>query len=138
MSRLPLHALSGFVAAARSGNLTRAAEAQHVTVSALSHQIRGLEEHLGRRLFERGPRGVRLTADGERLLARIQPHLEALEAEVRPAAPRRDDVLTVSVLPSMASAWLVPRLGAFLAEHPQLQLNLLSDRKSTRLNSSHV
>ena len=71
MSRLPLHALSGFVAAARSGNLTRAAEAQHVTVSALSHQIRGLEEHLGRRLFERGPRGVRLTADGERLLARI-------------------------------------------------------------------
>ena len=129
MSRLPLHALSGFVAAARAGNLTRAAEAQHVTVSALSHQIRGLEEHLGRRLFERGPRGVRLTADGERLLARIQPHLEALEAEVRPAAPCRDDVLTVSVLPSMASAWLVPRLGAFLAEHPQLQLNLLSSER---------
>lgn len=129
MSRLPLHALVGFAAAARSGNLTRAAAAQHLTVSALSHQIRGLEERLGRRLFERGPRGVQLTADGSRLLARIGPHLEALEQELRPSAPCRDDVLTVSVLPSMASAWLVPRLGAFLAAHPQLQLNLLSSER---------
>ena len=79
MSRLPLHALTGFAAAARSGNLTRAAASQHLTVSALSHQVRQLEERLGQRLFERGPRGVKLTADGERLLARIGPHLDALE-----------------------------------------------------------
>ena len=71
MNRLPLHTLLGFAAAARSGNLTRAAESLHLTVSALSHQIRALEERMGRRLFVRGPRGVRLTADGERLLARI-------------------------------------------------------------------
>ena len=129
MSRLPLHALGGFAAAARSGNLTRAAEAQHLTVSALSHQIRGLEERLGQRLFVRGPRGVRLTADGERLLAKVGPHLDALAEAVRPAAARRDDVLTISVLPSLASAWLVPRLGAFLAAHPQLQLNLLSSER---------
>ena len=129
MSRLPLHALVGFAAAARSGNLTRAAEAQHLTVSALSHQIRALEERLGRRLFDRGPRGVTLTEDGARLLGSIGPHLDALERELRPAAPRRDDVLTVSVMPSMASAWLVPRLGEFLAAHPQLQLNLLSSER---------
>jgi LysR family glycine cleavage system transcriptional activator len=126
MSRLPLHALTGFAAAARSGNLTRAAAAQHLTVSALSHQIRGLEQRLGQRLFERGPRGVRLTPDGERLLARVGPHLDALAEAVRPATAGRGDVLTVSVLPSMASAWLVPRLGEFLAAHPALQLNLLS------------
>ena len=127
--RPPLHALGGFAAAARSGNLTRAAETLHLTVSALSHQIRALEEHLGRRLFDRGPRGVRLTADGERLLARIGPHLDALAQELRPFATRRDDVLTVSVMPSMASAWLVPRLGQFLAAHPQLELNLLSSER---------
>jgi LysR family glycine cleavage system transcriptional activator len=129
MQRLPLHTLLGFAAAARSGNLTRAAESLHLTVSALSHQIRALEERLGRRLFVRGPRGVRLTADGERLLARIGPHLDALAQELRPFAPRRDDVLTVSVMPSMASAWLVPRLGGFLAAHPQLELNLLSSER---------
>ncbi|RPE80096.1 LysR substrate-binding domain-containing protein [Vulcaniibacterium tengchongense] len=126
MSRPPLYALLGFAAAARNGNLTRAAESLHLTVSALSHQIRTLEERLGRRLFERGPRGVRLTADGERLWARVAPHLEALERALRPYGPRRDEVLTLSLMPSMASAWLVPRLGGFLARHPQLELNLLS------------
>ena len=129
MNRLPLHTLLGFAAAARSGTLPGPAESLHLTVSALSHQIRALEERLGRRLFVRGPRGVRLTADGERLLARIGPHLDALAQELRPFAPHREDVLTVSVMPSMASAWLVPRLGGFLAAHPQLELNLLSSER---------
>ncbi|GAB2628706.1 LysR substrate-binding domain-containing protein [Lysobacter erysipheiresistens] len=129
MSRPPLNTLLGFAAAARNGNLTRAAESMHLTVSALSHQIRALEERLGRRLFDRGSRGVCLTADGERLLAEVGPHLQALEQALRPFAPRRDEVLTVSVMPSMASAWLVPRLGRFLAAHPQLELNLLSSER---------
>jgi len=124
--RPPLHALQGFLAAARLGNLTHAAEAMHLTVSALSHQIRGLEQRLGRRLFERGPRGVRLTADGQRLVNRVAPHLDAIASALQPFAPRREDVLTVSVVPSMASAWLVPRLGAFLAAHPNVEINLLS------------
>jgi LysR family glycine cleavage system transcriptional activator len=126
MARPPLHALLGFAAAARVGNLTRAAESLHLTVSGLSHQIRALEERLGQRLFERGPRGVELTADGERLLSRIAPHLDALDHALRPYSPRRDEVLTLSLMASMASAWLVPRLGDFLARHPQLELNLLS------------
>ncbi|HEU4814351.1 MAG TPA: LysR substrate-binding domain-containing protein [Xanthomonadaceae bacterium] len=129
MSRLPLHALLGFAAAARSGNLTRAAEAMHLTVSALSHQVRGLEERLGRRLFVRNARGVSLTEEGERLMAKVGPHLDALEHALRPRAARREDVLTISVMPSMASAWLVPRLGDFLAAHPQLELNLLSSER---------
>jgi len=129
MNRPPLHALLGFAAAARSGNLTRAAESQHLTVSALSHQIRALEQRLGRRLFDRGPRGVALTADGRLLLERIGPHLDALAEELRPFAARRGERLTVSALPSMASAWLVPRLGDFLAAHPRLELSLLSSER---------
>ena len=58
MSKTPLFALQAFVGAAKAGNLTRAAALQNLTVSALSHQIRNLEERLGRRLFDRNPGGI--------------------------------------------------------------------------------
>ena len=127
MSRPPLQALQGFVAAARAGNLSRAAESMHLTVSALSHQIKALEERMNCRLFVRGSRGVSLTPDGERLLERVAPHFDAIAQALQPFAARRDDVLTISVTPSMASAWLVPRLGHFLATQPQIEINLQSD-----------
>jgi LysR family glycine cleavage system transcriptional activator len=126
MSRPPLHALQGFIAAARLGNLSRAAESLNLTVSALSHQMRSLEERVGQPLLVRNSRGVGLTADGERLLERVAPHVEAITLALRPYAARHDDVLTVSATPSMASAWLVPRLGEFLAAHPQIEINLQS------------
>ena len=122
MIRPPLHALQGFVAAARSGNLSRAAESMHLTVSALSHQIRGLEERLGQRLFVRNARGVELTADGQHLYDRVAPHLDAIEHALRPFRARRDDVLTITLMPSFASSWLVPRLPRFLAAQPQLEI----------------
>ena len=138
MSRPPLHALQGFVAAARSGNLSRAAESLHLTVSALSHQIRGLEERLGQRLFERSARGVALTADGRQLFDRVAAHFDALEQALQPFGVRRDDVLTISLMPSFAASWLVPRLPRFLSAHPRLEINLQStialvdfDRDST-------
>ncbi len=129
MSRAPLHALQSFVTAARMGNLSRAAESMHLTVSALSHQMRTLEQRLGYPLLQRHPRGVRPTPEGQRLLERIGPHLEAIAREVQPFAARRDDVLTLSVTPSMASAWLVPRLGQFFAAHPQVEISLLSNTR---------
>lgn len=127
MARPPLHALQGFVTAARSGNLSRAADSLHLTVSALSHQIRGLEERLGRRLFVRSARGVQLTGDGRQLFERVAGHFDALEQALQPFGARHDDVLTLSVTPSMASAWLVPRLAGFLAAQPQVEINLQSE-----------
>lgn len=124
--RSPFHALHGFAAAVRHGNLSRAAASLHLTVSALSHQMRTLEEHLGHPLLVREARGVRPTPEGRRLIERIGPHLDALDEALRPFAARRGNVLTISATPSMASAWLVPRLGGFLAEHPELELNLQS------------
>lgn len=126
MDRSSLYALQGFVAAARLRKLSRAAAALNLTVSALSHQLRGLEERLGRRLFERGPRGVDFTPDGERLYDRIAPHLDAIEQALQPYAARRDEVLTLSLMPSFASSWLVPRLPRFVAAHPQIEINLQS------------
>jgi LysR family glycine cleavage system transcriptional activator len=126
MSRPPLHALQGFLATARAGNLSRAAESLHLTVSALSHQIRGLEERLGQRLFVRNARGVDLTADGQSLFANVAPHFDAIERALQPYRARRDDVLTLTLMPSFASSWLVPRLPRFLAAHPHIEINLQS------------
>lgn len=126
MSRPSLYALQGFVSAARHGNLSRAAKSLHLTVSALSHQIRGLEEQLDQRLFVRNARGVELTADGRRLFERVAEHLDAIEHAMQPYRARRDDVLTLTLLPSLATSWVVPRLPGFVALHPRLEINLQS------------
>lgn len=127
--RPPLHALQGFIAAARHGNLSRAAGSMHLTVSALSHQMRALEERMGTPLLVRGPRGVTPTAAGRQLLERIGPHLDAIHEALQPFAARRDNVLGISATPSMASAWLVPRLGGLLAAHPELEVSLQSTER---------
>lgn len=126
MSKAPLHALQGFVSAARARNLSRAADGLHLTVSALSHQMRALEERLGRRLLVRGPRGITLTSEGERLFEAVAPQLDAIERALKPYRARSQDALTLSMMPRVASAWLVPRLPRFVAAHPDLQLNIQS------------
>jgi LysR family transcriptional regulator, glycine cleavage system transcriptional activator len=124
MERPPLNALQVFVSAARAQNMTRAAERLHLTVSALSHQVRLLEQRLGCTLFLRGPRGLKLTAEGTRLLERVAPHLDAIESALQPLCARHDGMLSISALPSLASSWLVPRLPRFVALMPGLEFNL--------------
>lgn len=126
MGRAPLNTLHVFVAAARAQNLTRAAEHLHLTVSALSHQIRLLEQRVGCVLFVRGPRGLTLTAEGERLFRNVAPHLDAIEDALKPLCARSDRTLSLSAMPSMASSWLLPRLPGFVARHPEVELNLHS------------
>ena len=128
MSGPPLQFLHGFVLAARMGNMSRAAEAMNVTVSALSHQMRQLEQRLGYPLLLRQARGVEATAEGRRLLDQVGPHLDAINEAFRPFQARRDCVLSISAVPTMASAWLVPRLGRFVAAHPQIEINLQSNQ----------
>ena len=96
----------------------------NLTVSALSHQMRALEDRLNQRLLLRGPRGVTLTANGERLLEAVAPHVEGIERVFARAREHNADVLTLSALPSFSSSWLMPRLPAFMALHPGLEFNL--------------
>jgi LysR family glycine cleavage system transcriptional activator len=126
MSKVPLHVLPAFVATARLGNLSRAAASLHVTVSALSHQMRGLEEQLRRKLFERRPRGLVLTDAGERLFNTVAPHYDAIARALRVEGERADQTLTLSAMPTVASSWLVPRLGGFVRAHPDLEINLMT------------
>jgi LysR family glycine cleavage system transcriptional activator len=121
----PLSALRPFEAAARLESFSRAADELHITHGAVSHQVRALEEHLGAPLFARHGKRVSVTAGGREFAARVRSALDeiATAAEaVRPA--RRDHRLTVSVLPSFASRWLMPRLIGFMEAHPKIEVNV--------------
>lgn len=111
--RLPsLDALRAFEAAGRQLSFTLAAAELGVTQGAVSRRIRGLEQALGTRLFERRIRAVTLTAAGRRYLASVQEGLEIIArgtSAVR--SERRADRLVVSALPSFAARWLMPRLA---------------------------
>jgi LysR family glycine cleavage system transcriptional activator len=124
MSKMPLQGIPGFLAAVRHGNLSRAAASLHVTVSALSHQMRVLEDRLRVRLLERGPRGVKLTSAGERLHREVAPHFEAIERALRAPSNRNETALRIDSLPWFASSWLIPRLPEFLAAEPDVELSV--------------
>jgi LysR family glycine cleavage system transcriptional activator len=120
-----MQALRAFEAAARERSLTRAAELLHVTHGAISHQIKSLEADLGVRLVERAGRGIRLTDEGERFAGRVRIAFAELSAAVQEidqhANPRR---LRVSVTPSFAARWLLPRLTRFATANPGLDLDV--------------
>ena len=135
----PLNALRAFEAAARHLSLTRAALELNVTPGALSHQIRGLENHLGLKLFDRGVRSIALTAAGKAL----QPGLQAGFLHIRDALAsldRRGDarVLVVSAPPGFTSKWLAPRLYRFSVACPEIDVRVSSSIKNANFTTDGV
>ena len=128
VQRIPsLHALRAFEAAARLGSFVRASEDLSLTPSAISHQIRALEQHFGRPLFVRAGRQVILTTDGERLLAALSQAFNIIHeacAELSPPVRKQD--LRVHCTPSFAAKWLGPRLPNFLAQNPAINIRMSS------------
>lgn len=122
----PLSALRPFEAAARLESFTRAAEELFITHGAVSHQVRALEEHLGVPLFARHGKRVTLTAAGRTFAERVRAALDDIAEAAEQIKVRRDDRLTVSVLPSFASRWLMPRLIRFMDAHPQYEVNIVA------------
>ncbi len=123
----PLHALRAFEAAARHLSFARAAVELNLTPSAISHQIRHLEESLGRRLFERRHRGLELTAVGRVYFPLVRGAFEQLAQAtvlIGGTGPELRNVLTISCMPSFAMVWLIPRLPAFQAAHPAIEVRL--------------
>jgi len=120
-------ALRAFEAAARHASFTLGAQELNLTPSAISHQVRELEETFGIPLFVRSNRHVETTAEGKRLLESLTRIFDALEAscnEVGLAA--RAQVLTVHCAPSLAVKWLGPRLPRFMQAHPDVTIRLSS------------
>ncbi len=126
--QLPLNALRAFEASARHLNFTRAAVELCVTQAALSHQIKGLETRLGVDLFRRLPRGVMLTDEGAALLPVLSNAFDSIGSLLdRFVDGRLRTALTVGVVGTFAANWLLPRLGAFAATHPSIDLRLLAN-----------
>ena len=126
----PLNALRAFEATARHMSFAKAAEELFVTPSALSYQVRQLEEHLGQKLFERLNRAIALTTAGEKLYPGIHTGLLAMSEAVgslKKATP--DDVLIVSTGPAFAAKWLAPRMYRFIEAHPDIELQLSANLK---------
>lgn len=134
-SRLPsLRGIETFVCVAELLNLRLASERLNVTVSAISHRIRGLEEELDAQLFDRSGRYLRLTAEGQALLNRLGPGLALLEQATSPTRKTPvNPVLRISAPPAFHDQWLLPRLGDFLSGHPGTRIELMSSgrRRST-------
>jgi len=126
MARLPLNTLPTFRAVARLQNLRAAAEELHLTHSAVSQQIKLLEEQLGLQLFDRRGRGVQLNAAGAALQRAVEPALDRLADGVRAAQAAAGTAQTVrlSVLPSFAQRWLLPRIGRWRERHPEITLDV--------------
>ena len=121
----PLNALRAFEAAARLGSFVRAADELAVTPTAISHQIKGLEEQLGVELFVRLPRGLRLSDAGATYLPELTKGFDALaRAGDRLKGGEMAGMLHVNTLASFSHCWLVPRLMSFQRRYPDLSVRL--------------
>lgn len=135
----PLNALRAFEACAAARTFRGAADRLHVTPSAISHQIRHLEDVLGVPLFERTTRTVRLTPAGEAYLPAVREALQLLETATDRLVRHRDQRrLTVSVAPSYAMGWLMPRLPRFQLACPGIELRLDISVESVDLRATDV
>jgi len=122
---LPLNALRAFEAAARHSSFKKAAIELRVTPAALSHQVKALEERLGAALFHRLPRGLALTDEGQALLPELRESFDRIALMIdRFDAGGGREVVTLGAVGSFALEWLLPRLGAFEAAHPEVDLRL--------------
>jgi DNA-binding transcriptional LysR family regulator len=130
MPREPMADLVAFLAVARERSFTRAAAQLGVSPSALSHTIRGLEERLGIRLLTRTTRSVSPTDAGERLMATVGPHFDEIEAGLAALTELRDrpaGTIRITAVDHAAQTILWPALATFLAEYPEIRVEISVD-----------
>lgn len=138
--RLPsLNGLRAFEAAARHQSFTRAADELSVTQTAISHQIKRLEEQLGQRLFIRRNRRLLLTEAAQELLPAVRTAFDGLNAAVEQLSRSdRSGSLTVSTVISFTTKWLVPRLAGFQATYPEIDVRITASADLVDFNRDDV
>ncbi|MEX2630507.1 MAG: LysR substrate-binding domain-containing protein [Tistlia sp.] len=135
----PFAALRAFHAAATRRRFRDAAESLGVTESAVSHQVRRLEDFLRVALFERDGGGVRLTAAGRRYLEQIDPAIRQIEIATEALLhPGGRSVVRLTLPPSLAASWLIARLGGFERAHPDVELQLVATTRVLDLRRDQV
>ena len=140
MPRTPsLDALRIFVVAAQHLSFTEAASQLNLTQSAVSHRIRGLEEELGFALFKRLARRLELTAQGGALARKIGSAIGDIDRSIAElASPEHTGPLKVTMLPSVASHWLIPRLPRMRDRHPDLDVQVIADSRLLDLRAEGI
>ncbi len=134
----PLDTLIAFEAVVRTGSFTRAASELYLTQSAVSKQIKVLEDHLGAVLFERRARGIALTTAGEGFNSIVEPMLESLLANVlRLKSGHSSRNVSVICTHAVAQYWLFPRLLRFNAQHPELTVNIHASNEISESDIAH-
>jgi LysR family glycine cleavage system transcriptional activator len=135
----PLKAVRYFEAAARHLSFSKAAEELNVTHSAISHQIKALEEWVGQPLFDRTGRALRLTEAGRQFLPPVRSAFQQLADAAQDLRQLcHGGPLTVSVLPSLASKWLVPRLFDFRARHPEIEVRISATERVEQIGQGGI
>jgi LysR family transcriptional regulator, glycine cleavage system transcriptional activator len=121
----PLASLRAFEAVARHLSVTRAAEELGVTQPAVTQRLRELERQIGVRLVRRDGRGLALTPEGQDYAATLTRAFAQIQrGTARVLAARRGGRLTIALLPTLATRWLIPRLAGFQARHPEIEVRL--------------
>ncbi len=134
-----LNGLRAFEAAARHQSFTRASEELNVTQTAVSHQIKTLEERLGLKLFDRRGRALRLTEAAKGYLPSVRSAFDQLhDATERLIGPNEEATLTVSTLTTFAAKWLVPRLGGFQDLYPEISVRITTSMASVDFDRDDV
>jgi len=136
--RLSLDLLRGFRSAARHLSFTRAARELNVTQSAISREIKALEEPLGQPLFLRVSRALQLTQSGEELFRTADEALELLDAATERLAGAGRTLVSITTTPALASTWLAPRLPQFARGHPDVDVRVLASNDMVDLAREHV
>ncbi|ANK83587.1 MAG: transcriptional regulator [Rhizobiales bacterium NRL2] len=131
----PLNAIRAFEAAARHLSFTRASEELNVTPAAISHQVKGLEDWFGLKLFKRRNREILMTEAGQMLLPGVRDALDLLESTTqRLSASDGGSELRITCMPSFASKWLVPRLSHFRTLYPDIDVLLSTEERMVDLD----
>lgn len=126
---LEIRHLRSLIALADAGTLSRAADRVHLTQSALSHQLRVLEQHYGTRIVERDGRGLKLTRPGERLVAlarSVVGDIQAAEREVAKLTHRPSGTMRIALECHTCFDWLLPIMHVFRKDWPEIELDLVS------------
>lgn len=139
MKSIPLAGLGTFAIAARHLSFTKAAQEMHLTQGAVSQQIRQLEERLGVTLFVRYHRRLELTVAGVRLAVQLNHSFtEISDLILELQEEETSNILTVSVMPSFATKWLIPRLGSLQEAYPDLQLRIQANDREVNFQRDRI
>ncbi|WP_137169107.1 transcriptional regulator GcvA [Marinomonas sp. FW-1] len=139
MKSIPLSGLGTFAIAARHLSFTKAAQEMHLTQGAVSQQIRQLEERLGLTLFVRYHRRLELTVAGVRLAVQLNHSFtEINDLILELQEEETSNILTVSVMPSFATKWLIPRLGSLQEAYPDLQLRIQANDREVNFQRDRI